>query len=224
MTGAQIVGWVRDKLGDTSFDQQEILDAANWFVNSLFFNTQTRLMEESDTLFASAGDSTVDLPDDYQTIIVDSPAVVSPQIYSLKNYHMQYGDFMKQFPGYNAPSTQAQALAYWTTFSNTMRFSAPLLADTQINVDYCRLPVDMASTTSTCEVPDQYTELVVEGTLARCMQTNEDYPEASQELANNSPLVTAFIRREARGAQVTGPVIIRNNRRRGGIRRSPFGW
>lgn len=220
MTGADIVGWVRGKLGDTAFDQQQIIDAANWFVNSLFMNTQTRLMEENDTIFGSAGDTTADFPDDFQTLITLN--VTAPQVYELKDYHMEQVDFMKKFP--NWENDLPAQMSYWTIFGNSIRFHAPLLANITMPIDYCRQPVAMVKVTDTCEVPDLYQELVVEGTLARCMATNEDYPEASQELANNSPLVTAFIRREARGFQRTGPVIMRSNRRRGGIRRSPLGW
>lgn len=220
MTLSDIISKTRGKLGDTSFDSGLITDAANWFVNSLFFNNATRMMESSDILYPSAADTEVDMPDDFQTLV--SLNCISPQIYELKNYHMEYQDFMKRFPAWNSTSTVAAAISYWTDFSNQVRFSAPLAADTELAIDYLRLPVAMANLTDTCEVPDQYQELVILGTLARCMDTNEDYPEASQELANLSPLITAFIANESRGQFRTGPAIMRSNRRRGGIRRSPW--
>lgn len=215
-----IVNKTRAKLGDTSFDQQLITDAANWFVNQLFFNTQTRQMETNTQLTPSAGDTTIDMPGDFQTYIDSS--VVSPQIYELKDYRMEPADFRKRFPGWNSPLTTAAYMSYWTDFNNEIRFNAPLLADTVIDLDYCRQPDLMVNLTDICEVSDLYQELVILGTLARCMDTNEDYPEASQELANLAPLTTAFIRRESRGSFHTGPVIIRSNRRRGGIRKSAW--
>ncbi len=218
MTLQNIIDKVRGKLGDTSFDSTQITDAANWFVNQLFFNTATRMMEATDTLYPSANDTTVDMPDDFQTLI--DLNVVSPQIYSIKDYHMEQADFMKAWPGWQT-YTPAY-LSNWTDFNNQMRFSAPLLADTQIAIDYLRVPNIMVNTTDTCELPDQYQELVVVGALERCMQTNEDYPEAQQELANLVPLTTAFIAQEARGQFKTGPVIMRSNRRKGGIRSSPW--
>lgn len=220
MTGQDIVDKVRGKLGDTQFDSSLILDAANWFVNQLFFNTQTRMMESNDTLFGSAGDTVIDMPDDFQTYIDSS--VISPQIYEMKDYRLEQATFRKRFPGWQAPTTIAGAISYWTDFNNQMRLSQPLLADTTIDIDYCRQPTIMTSLTDTCEVPDLYQELVVLGSLYRCMDTNEDYPEAAQEIGNLSPLVTAFIASEARGQMRTGPVIIRSNRRRGGIRNSPW--
>lgn len=221
MTGQNIVDRVRGKLGDTAFDQGQILDAANWFVNDLFTTNAMYIMETSDQLFPSAGDVEVDMPDDVQTAIWEGFNVVSPQIYNMKKWFMQYGDFMQRFPNYtNNPAAQ---LTFWTFFGNGIRFSAPLTADTQINLDYIRLPNQMTGLTSVCEVPDTYMEMVVLGALERCMQTNEDYPEASQEIANLAPLRTTFIANMARGQQKTGPVIVRTNRRGGNIHENGWG-
>lgn len=217
-----IVSKVRGKLGDTSFDEGLITDAANWFINQLFTNTATRMMEETDTLTPSAGDTTVDMPDDFQTLITLNLITPNPPgPYELKDFHMEQIDFMKKWPGWE--TYPAAHLRDWTDFNNTIRFSAPLLADTVIAIDYLRQPALMVNLTDTCELPDIYQELVVLGALARCMDTNEDYPEASQELANLSPLITSFIANEARGQMRTGPVIMRSNRRRGGVRHSALG-
>lgn len=221
MTGNDIVNKVRGKLGDTSFDSGLILDAANWFVNQLFFNNATRMMEFTDTLFPSAGDTTMELPDDMQTLITLN--VISPSVYELKDFFLPQITFMKRYPFWNATTTTANQPQYWTDFNNTVRFNAPLDQDYEIAIDYIRIPAIMVALTDTCEVPDTYQELVVLGSLYRCMQTNEDYPEAEQELANLAPLTTAFIAQESRGQMKTGPVVIRSNRRRGGIRSSAFG-
>lgn len=221
MTLQDIVTAVRGKLQDDNFDQTLITNAANWFVNDLFSTNAMYIMEESDELFASAGDTEVDLPDDWQTFIWEGLNVVVPQVYNMKQYFMEYGDFMQRFPNY--AGNPAQNLAYWTVFGTTVRFSAPLLVDTQINIDYIRVPNTMVNLTDTCEVPDTYQEMVVLGALARCMQTNEDYPEAAQELANLAPLRTTFIANNARGQQKTGPVIMRSNRRGTNIREGGWG-
>ena len=218
ITLATYRSWVRGKLQDASFDQTLVDNALNWFINDLFMNTRTRLMETNDILYPGAGDITVDLPDDYQVIIKEGVYVTSPQTYALTQYFMEYGDFMKTYPGF--AGYPAHALNNFTYFGNTLRFSAPLLTATTINLDYLRQPVDMVNDTDTCEVPDIYQELVVLGALARCMQTNEDYDEASQEYANLNILRTAFIRNEGRGggAQHTGPTIMRSNRRGTNVR------
>ena len=207
---------VRGKLQDVTYDETLVDNAINWFVNDLFTNNRTRLMEANDQLFPSANDTEVDLPDDYQTVIKEGLWITSPQTYQMIQYFMEYGDFMKAFPGF--VGYPAHALTNWTFFGNTIRFSAPLLASTTINIDYLREPVAMVNDTDTCEVPDLYQELVVLGALARCMQTNEDYDEASQEFANLAILRTAFIKNEGRAAQKTGPIIMRSNRRGTNVR------
>lgn len=221
MTGQDIVTAVRGKLQDDQFDSSLILQAANWFVNDLFSTTRTRLMETSDIMYPGAGDTSVDLPDDFQTLIWESLTVISPTVYQLKDYFQDAGAFSQSWPGYLTYTPKQ--LTYWSFFGNTMRFNAPLVADTQIAIDYLRRPDTMNIVTDTCEVPDAYMEMVVLGTLARCMQTNEDYGEATQELANLAPLRVTFIRNEARGQAKTGPLMMRTNRRRNGNIRNN-GW
>lgn len=222
MTLAQIRSWVQDKLGDTAFETTLIDSSANWFVQQLFANTRTRLMEANDQLFGSAGDTEIDLPDDLQTLIKEGLYLISPQVWDMGPYFMEYGDFMKTYPGY---ASYTASLPYqWTDFNNAMRLAAPLSADVEINCDYIRKPVDMVAATSICEVPDNYQELVVLGTLIRCMNTNEDYGEAASENVNLQALITAFIRNEGRGQLKTGPTNMRTNRRRRGGYGGSGGW
>ena len=220
MVLSDIEGWVRGKLSDDSFPTSLIDPAANWFVNSIFNDHAIRKMETNDQISGNAGDTEIDLPSDIQTMLKEGLAVISPQIYHLSDYFMEYGDFMKSFP--NFASATPAALTRWTDFSNTIRPAAPLLTDTTINIDYLRLPVQMVNPTDECEIDDAYQEMVVLGTLARCMQTNEDYPEAAQELANLAPLITAFVAQEGRGQLKSGPTVIRSNRRGGNTKER--GW
>ena len=210
MTLAEIKSSVRGLLDDTEFDGDRIREAANWFVYELFNNTRTRLMEESDTISASAGDTTADFPDDLMTRINIYTTV--PSVYEMNNNYVEYGDFMKGHANF-ASATSALA-RIWTDFGNKMRFAQPLSVAHTFQIDYLREPVAMVADSDECEVPDRYSELVSKGTLVRVMEMNEDYLEAAQERSNLEPLVTAFIRNEARGGGKTGPTIIRTNRGR----------
>lgn len=225
MTLADIRGWVQGKLQDSAFEDTLIDPAANWFINELFNNTRTRMMEANDQMSGSAGDTAIDFPDDFQTLIKEGLYLTSPQVWDLGPYFMEYGDFMKRFPGY---ATYTPQLPYqWTDFNNQMRLAAPLSVSVTINCDYLRQPVPMVKPADTCELPDTYQELVTLGTLARCQEVNEDYGEAQSTRENLAPLVTAFIRNEARGGIKTGPIIMRSNRhRRGGsaIGSGQGGW
>ena len=216
MTLADIKKSVRGLLQDDQFDGDLIREAANWFVYEIFNNTRTRLMESSDTITAAAGDTTMDLPDDFMTRI--NIYLTAPQIYSINDSEMPYDSFMREYANF-ATSRPAQ-VGRWTPYGMGIRFSAPLNADHTFQIDYLREPVPMEQGSDECEVPDRYSELVAKGALARIMEINEDYAEASQERNNLEPQLTVFIRNEARGGGKTGPSIIRTGRgRTGGIRR-----
>lgn len=214
MTLADIRGWVSDRLQDTSFEDSIIDSSANWMVSELVNNTRLRFMEENDTLFASAGDTTVDFPDDMQTFIKEGLYLISPQVWDLAPYFMEYGDFMKRFPGF--ATYTATSLYQWTDFANAMRFAAPLNADIEINIDYIRRQTLMVNPTDVCDIPDAYQEIMAIGTLARCMDVNEDYGEAQSERNKIAPNITAFIRNESRGNIKTGGTRMRSNRHRRG--------
>lgn len=200
---------VRNRLDDTSFDQATVDEGINFFVNDLLTDHRIRFMEAEDDLYVSANDTFVDLPDDTQTLI--SLHVTAPQVYNIMNQYTEYGDFMKNYPGY---MTYAPGQVYtWTDYANGMRLAAPALTDTTIHVDYLREPVTMVADTDVCEIPDVYKHMVVLGGLIYCMERNEDYSEASTERANLAPLVKTFIANEGRGQIKLGPTIIRSNRR-----------
>lgn len=201
---------VRGLLQDDQFDEDLITQALNWFVYELFNNTRTRLMEESDTITASAGDTTVDFPSDLMTRI--SLWATVPDVYQLDDNELEYGDFMRSHAGF-ATSTASRA-GKWTTFGNAIRLAAPLNADHTFQIDYLREPIPMENDSDECEVPDRYSELVAKGALARVMEINEDYAEAAQERQNLDPLLTTFIRNEARGGGKTRPTVIRTRRGR----------
>lgn len=213
-----IVNAVRGKLSDTAFDQELIIDALNFFVAEIYHNTRTRRMESSDQISAAAGDTVADFPDDIDTRI--NMTVTSPSVYDLTKLYWEYGDFMRAFPKWQ--TDVPKALQQWTDFGNQMRFSAPVLTATTISIDYCRMPIPATLTTSTptdtIELDSSYKELATLGALARCMESNEDYSEGQSERGNLGPLVTSWIRNEARGGGKTGPVIMRTNRRPGGYR------
>lgn len=209
MTLAQIIASVRRLLQDDEYDADTIMEAANWFVYELFNNNHTRLMEQSITLEPGAGDLAINFPDDMMAWT--TMYLTSPQIYDLTNYYKEYGDFMKAHANF-ATATAGQP-RYWTDFGNAIRFAQPLSVDAVINVDYVRAPKAMVANSSKCEVPARYAELVAKGTKARIMEIDEDYQEANQERALLAPLVTTFIRNEARGGGKTKPTIMRTNRR-----------
>jgi len=200
---------VRNRLDDTSFDQSTVDEAINFVHDEVFNEHRIRFMETNDDLFVSPNDTTADMPDDMQTLI--NVHVTSPIVYNILNKYMEYGDFMKAYPGYMTYTPSEVYL--WTDFGNAMRFASPVLAATTINIDYLRRPQLLVGDDDISDIPDQYKEMVVLGALARCMERNEDYGEASSERNNYNALKTTFIRNEGRGGIKLGPTIMRTNRR-----------
>lgn len=209
MTLSDIIASVRRLLQDDQYDAAVITEAANWFVYELFNNNHTRLMEVSTTLEGAAGDTLIDFPDDM--VAWTTIYLTVPQVYDLKETYLQYGDFMRSYANF---ATATPGIARnWTDFGNAIRFAQPLSVSHTLNLDYLREPVPMVSTSDDCEVPLRYAELVAKGSKARVMEIDEDYAEAAQERNLLSPLVTTFIRNEARGGGKTKPTVIRTNRR-----------
>lgn len=201
---------VRNLIGDSEYDATLVDQAINWFIQEIHNNTQFRYMEEEDEIDISANDVTADLPDDIATILALN--MTSPQVADILRYYVEYGDFMKLYPGYETYS--ARQVRQWTDYGNQMRLAAPANVDTTIHIDYIRTPVVMVEDDDTCDVPDQYEELVSKGALARLMEINEDYGEAQTERNNLDPLLTAFIKNEGRGGIKAGPTVMRSNRGR----------
>lgn len=218
MTLLEIKTAVRTLLQDDQYDGTVIAQAANWFVYELFNNNRTRLMEDSDTITASVGDTTAAFPDGMLAWI--SIYATVPNVYDMSDNYIGYGEFMGHHPNF-ATATPA-AVDGWTDFGNAMRFAAPLSAETTFQIDFVREPVPMENDSDDCEVPNRYAELVARGTKARVMEIEEDYQYAQQERDLLAPLVTTFIRNEARGGGKTKPTVIRTRRgrnSRGGVPR-----
>jgi len=208
-TLADIKTSVRGLLDDDQYDEDIITEAANWYVFELFNNTRTRLMEASATLSASQGDTTLDMPRDFMTRI--SLYATVPSVFDMSDNYVSYQEFMRNHA--NFATATAARIGRWTDYGLGIRFSAPISTDGTFQLDYLREPEEMVSDSDECEVPRRYSELVSKGTLARIMERNEDYAEAAQERQNMEPLVTTFIRNEARGGGKTGPIIMGTRRR-----------
>lgn len=210
MIVSEIITSVQGLLQDNEFPQAQIIEAANWFQDKVFNDVNTRIMQVSDILSGSAGDTTIDYPDDIK--VVQSLIQTVPVPLDLKDRFIDYQQFLQSFPGWNTTQLPANINQY-TNFGQSMRLSNPLLTDVTIPIDYIRNPVRMVRLSDTCEIPDKYREMISKGTLAYCMEQNEDYGEAENEWNALAPVITAFNRREAVGQIKTGPVIMKSNRR-----------
>lgn len=214
---SQVVTKVRRLLQDDAYDADVITDAANWFQDELFNNNHLRIAESSATLTAEQGDTTLDVPDDFKTVIKDGfycTSATSP--YEMGQYRTGYTAFMRQYANF-ATASQQQARA-WTDFGNKIRFAAPLNASHTFQLDYLLRPKHVVRDSDKFLITVAYEEMFCKGTLIRVMDVDEDYDNSTDERNNLAPLQTAFIKNESRGQFTTGPNRIPTNRGRGGYR------
>ncbi len=210
MKVSEITTSVQGLLQDDQFAASRILEAANWLQDEIFGRFNARIMMVSDTLSGTAGDTSIDYPDDMK--VVEQLYLVSPTpAFDLRRWYMDYQPFIAKYSDY--ASQAASPVRNYTDYGNSIRFSAPLLTDITLAIDYVRNPVRMVRDSDVCEIPDKYREVISRGTLARCMEQNEDYAEAEQERQNLEPLITNLIRREAVGMNRKGPFLMKKNRR-----------
>lgn len=217
LTLAQIRAAVRRKLDDDQYDATTIDEAANDFQNEIFASHRIRSMEASADLAINTGDTSVEMPRDFLTML--EMVIIEPnsQFRSIKDDYVDYNEFMRTFANYSISS--ASRIGNWTDFGNGIRLSAPSDGDYSLVLDYLRQPKYMERDNDRSEFKRMYRELIVLGTLARVMEVNEDYAEGSQERDKLDGLVTSFVRNEGRGGFKIGPNIIATRRRRIGTTR-----
>ena len=205
MTQAEAVARVRLKLDDSAYPEATITQALNDYVNELYTKFKTKLMEKSSTLSVAQGDTTINLPTDYSSLLNLTVLDTSP--YLITDKELEYNKFMRDYPAF---ATYAQAKPYyWTSFANKIRLAYPSNASYTINIDYLRLPVKTSSGSDSYEVPSESDEMVAQGGLVRAMEMNEEYAEAAQERSKLEDMETSFNLKYGRGPLRSGGTRIR---------------
>lgn len=199
---------VQGLLTDDQYDEDLIAQAANWVVYELFASYRLRMAEASETLTALTDATTLDMPADLLTRI--NLYGTAPIVTNMKRHFISYEDFMGNYA--NFATATATRVREWTDYGRAIRFAAPLSESHTFQLDYLRTPTKMEEDSDACEIPRIYEELVSKATLARIMEINEDYAEARQERTNYAPLLTTFVRNEARGGGKVGPNVVGTGR------------
>lgn len=216
----EIIAAVRSLIDDAQYDSSVIIRAANDFQNELFTRYRLRMAESSATINISAGATSVEFPSDFLTLLEFSLLASATQAESIKDDYVNYEQFMRGHASF-AIAAAGRPNA-WTEFGGGARFTQPSDANYAFNIDYIRLPKLMRADSDKSELRRVWQEIINIGTLARIMEINEDYAEASQERDKLDTMLTNFVLREGRGNMKTGPMIIgtrRGSRNNHGTRR-----
>lgn len=202
---------VRTKLNDETFDADIIDMAVNDFQNQLFTDYRLWQMEDTTNPSLGTGEYEVTIEDDVITFINFSLTDSDGAVHPFKAGFLSYDEFMRQHPDY-ATATAGRPL-HWTRFGSLLRMSCPADATYTLNIDYLREPELMVEDEDEAEVTTTYKQLMVTGALVLVLENNEDYDYAENERAKLQGLITAFVRNNARGATMTGPIVMKTRRR-----------
>lgn len=203
---------VRRKLGDTGYDAATIDECANDFQFELFNDNRIRFMEESTPLAISSGVTTVPFPDDFMTMLSIIIFYSATQYRDITKNLMAYNEFMRQYPDYSVVT--ARGPMEFTFFGEGIRLSARTDGAYTGMLDYLRSPVPLTADGTEWELPINYKEMAVLGTLEKVLFVDEELDTADFALDRLQSLRTSFIRNYGRGSGKVGPQTIGQGRGR----------
>jgi hypothetical protein len=200
-TLSEIRTLVRQKLDDDQFDGDSIDRAINDYQRDLVNRHKFTFMESTDTTSVGLNSATMDLPDDFQQML-SLVRTSSPAGLITKN-RIDYDNFMQLYPTYATNPINLPNM--WTTYGGQVRFSNPANGNYNFQLDYLAAAPYLTQDTDICVVPDEFTEVVVQGALNRIFKIDDDYDIANNERPDLTALEIALISRYGRGMNVAGP-------------------
>lgn len=208
-TVAQYKTWVKNKLGDPSFDDatltQLVGDANMEICNSAIWDFM-EVPSYSATL--TSGTNTFTQPSNLQAML--NFEILSPTSKALYLDYMPHQEFVQRYP--NPAILTASQPSIWTTFGGALIFG-PANADQNYTVQerYIKAPSAPTSDSAVLDVPDDFRELMVLGVYARGLEV-ADQPDyaATQYKLFEKQLGLMKIRRGQR--QLGTPLVIQTRR------------
>lgn len=202
-TLSQYKTWVRARLDDTAYSDsnltQFINDANRYICNaerwSFMEATQSPTIAQAGTTFSFAAD--------YQAGI--SLRVVSPDASAGQLPFMPYEQFDLAYPDTSALSQTGPSV--WTTFGGAAIVGpAPMDQTYTFAFRYLKSPTTLSGASDVVDIPDDFSEVLVLGTLARCLMANDNYDQAQiiqQEFAIQMQMMASRLLPSALTAPVT---------------------
>lgn len=164
--------WVKNRLGDTSFDSSILTQFAN--------DTNREICDLADwpfkeTAFQGTVDGTsaiYDFQSDCQSLI--NLILVDPNNNAVFLKYIQYKEFDQLYPDPTA-LTPAQP-TIWTTFGSTFQVGPAKPDQTYTLLQrYIKNPTTITTDSETVDVPDEFSEVFTLGMLRRAQATNDQY-------------------------------------------------
>ncbi len=200
--------WVRNKLGDPSFDDLTLTQFAG-DVNLLICNSMRWPFMETEFIgVISTSTNSYEPQSDQQQLI--NFQVTSPTNSIISVDYMPYDEFVQRYPN---PSTLTKSQpSIWTTFAGNMIFG-PALPDVvyTIKEQYIKYPSAPTDDGATLDVPDDFREIVVIGMYARALEAADqpDYAATQYKLFEQQLAIMKY----RYGIRQTGQPMVLQTRR-----------
>jgi hypothetical protein len=200
---------VRNKFGDPSFDDATLTQFANETNKDICNTVAWPFMEKaSGSLTLTSGTNTIAAISDLQQLI--NIEVTAPTNRILFLDYMPYPEFVQRYP---APATlTAGQPSIWSVFAGALVFG-PANADQNYTVveQYIKVPTTTSSDSSTLDVPDDFSELVVLGMYARALEA-ADQPDYATAQYNRYDKIMAQMKIRYGIRQSGVPLVIQTRR------------
>lgn len=205
----QYKNWVRNKLGDPSYDDVSLKQFAEDVNMDICNSIQWPFMETTFVGTISSSTNSYAPPANQQQMI--NFEVTSPTNKLLPLTYMAYDEFVARYP---APSTLTpNAPTIYSTFAGNLIFGPSFPDQTYtLTQQYIRLPkTTLTGDTDVLDVPDDFREAVVLGMYARSLEAS-DQPDYAVGQYNRYNAQLAMMKTRYGIRQIGQPLVMRTNR------------
>lgn len=206
-TVATVRASVEAELDNTEFSDAKITQFMNDVNRRIINSRQWSFMESSGNLSYTVGDATNALPSGAQTII--SLRQTAPTDADLTNKFIDYRTAGSKF----ASNMANGAPAYWTYTGGQLTLYPTPDGSYTLNVRYLRKPTTLDDDADVPDVPEEFQEILVIGTVMKCLRHDDRYNEALALKQEYDELMTDMLLRYS-PRQLGTTHIMRSNRGR----------
>lgn len=197
-----------DKLDDDEFDPTVVDNFINDTQRDIFNSYELPFMEKIFSGSIPTGATIFTLPDDVS--VVQSRVITSPdgKQKDIKDLYMDFRTFNQWFPtpANNTPSE----VTWWTSYAGNMLTSAPTDQDYTMTMFYIKKPALLTDDAHVPELPEEFSEALILGTLMRIHQRNEDWDLANEVAREYGRQLSLLVERYGFRSS-NGPIKMKNS-------------
>lgn len=171
----RIVKRVRDKMDDSEYSEQLILDFINDTQQEIFNDFELPFNQKTFSGTLAQGQyqfNFVNSATDYQRVV--SLRLTSPEknVTDISENYMNFHDFRKSFP--DPSKNTANTPSFWTSYGFVIIFSQPTDQEYVMDMDYVKEATLLEDLSDVPELPPSWQEVLVLGAYIRALERNDD--------------------------------------------------